>query len=348
MMIYNNTIENWFIALGIAIGLFVLLIILKKVFGKYLKSIAENTKIYIDDLILDLVSRTSVAFLLVLSIYFGSIVLTLPDRVVLITRTIVIVTSFIQIALWGNRLINFWINRKIQERVEEEDPAAATSMNVLGYIAKVLMWAVLIILILDNLPGIEVNSLIASLGIGGVAVALAVQNILGDLFASLSIVLDKPFAIGDFLVIGEFSGTVEKIGMNTTRIRSLYGEELVFSNSDIVKSRIKNYKSMERRLVRFTLGMKGDMPYEKLEIIPVIVQEIIQAQEKATFNRAHFKSYGDFALDFEVVYHVEGAEYLLYMDIQQAINLAIYKRFEEEGLEFAYPTQTILLERQGG
>ena len=346
MTILNNPLQNWFVAIGIAAGSFILLSILKSLFGKKFKPLAERTEIDLDDLLLDMVSRTKIVFVLIFSLYFGSLVLTLSERVSLVARTVAIVTLFIQIAIWGNGLINYWIDREIQERVERDDPAAVTSMNVLGYIARVLMWAILIILILDNLPGIEVDSLIASLGIGGVAVALAVQNILGDLFASLSIVLDKPFAIGDFLEIGEYRGTVEKIGMNTTRIRSLYGEELIFSNSDMVKSRIKNYKSMERRLVRFFLGIKGDLPYEKLEKIPDIVKEIIQSQEKATFDRAHFKSYGDFALEYEVVYYVEGADYKLYMDIQQAINLAVYKRFGVEGIEFAYPTQTILLERQ--
>lgn len=347
MMFLNNDIRTWMVAVGIAAGLFLSFHLLKYILSRRLVAIAAKTKNDVDDLLVDLVVRTRSFSLLVFSLYFGSLALTLSARVELINRTIAIVTLFIQIAFWGNGLITYWVNRQVQERVEKDDPAAATSMNVLGYLARVVMWSVLIILILDNLPGIEVNSLIASLGIGGVAVALAVQNILGDLFASLSIVLDKPFSIGDFLVIGDYRGTVEKIGLNTTRIRSLYGEELIFANSDMVKSRIKNYKSMDRRLVTFTLGIKGDLPYHKLEIIPGLLQELIEIQDPVTFDRAHFKSYGDFALIYEVVYHVEDSDYKLYMDIQQAINLAIYKRFEEEGIEFAYPTQTILLEKQG-
>lgn len=347
MTIFNNTIQTWIVAIGIAAGSFILLFLLKFISRRRLESVAAKTKNEFDDLFFDLVRRTRLLFLFILSLFFGSVALSLPNQVSAIIRTVAIVALFLQVAFWGNGLIDYWISRKVKERIEEDDRAAATSMNVLGYIARVVMWSILVILILDNLPGVEVDSLIASLGIGGVAVALAVQNILGDLFASLSIVLDKPFVIGDLLDIGDYRGTVEKIGMNTTRIRSIYGEELVFSNSDMVKSRIKNYRSMDRRMVKFSLGIKGDLPYAKLVIIPEIVQEIVESQNQATFDRTHFKSYGDFALDYEVVYFVEGADYTLYMDIQQAINLAIYKRFQEEGIEFAYPTQTILLERQG-
>jgi small-conductance mechanosensitive channel len=254
------------------------------------------------------------------------------------------VTLFLQIASWGNAIINYWINHQVQDRVDEGDPMAATSMNVFGYIARVIMWSVLIILILDNLPGIEADSLIASLGIGGVAVALAVQNILGDLFASLSIILDKPFAIGDFLVVGDYSGTVEKIGLNTTRIRSLSGEEIIFSNSDLVGSRIKNFRTMNRRRVCFTLGIKGDTPHKKLLLIPGLVKETIEANDLVTFDRVHFKEFGTYALNYEVVFFIEEPSYTTFMDIQQAINLKIHERFEDAEIEFAYPTQMIILE----
>ena len=181
--------------------------------------------------------------------------------------------------------------------------------------------------------------------IGGVAVALALQNILGDLFASLSIALDKPFVIGDYVVVGDFSGNIERIGLNTTRIRSIYGEELVFSNSDLIKSRIRNYKSMTRRRVQFSFGVLANLPYAKLKSIPGIIQEIIENQKNVSLDRVHFKEFGDFSLNFEVVYHVEGSDYNHYMDIHQAIILAIYQRFEQENIEMPYPTQKIFLEK---
>jgi small-conductance mechanosensitive channel len=183
----------------------------------------------------------------------------------------------------------------------------------------------------------------ASLGVAGIAVALALQNVLSDLFASMSIALDKPFVIGDFIIIGDFMGTVEKIGVKTTRLRSLTGEYLIFANSDMLSSRIRNYTRMHERRIVFSLGVTYNTPYEKLHLIPTMIQKIIEAQEETRFDRAHFASYGDFSLNFEIVYYVLSADYNRYMDIQQAINLAIFKAFEDTGIEFAVPTQTLYL-----
>jgi len=176
-----------------------------------------------------------------------------------------------------------------------------------------------------------------------VAVALALQNVLGDVFASLSIVLDKPFVLGDFLIMGEYVGSVENIGLKTTRIRSLSGEQLVFSNNDLLNSRIRNYGRLLERRILFTIGVTYQTPREQVVQIPEMIRKAVEDQERARFDRSHFKSYGDFALIFETVYFVLGPEYNLYMDIQQAINLSIHAQFEEEGIEFAYPTQTLLL-----
>jgi small-conductance mechanosensitive channel len=206
-----------------------------------------------------------------------------------------------------------------------------------------MIWLVLILVALDNL-GINIKTLIAGLGISGIAVALAVQNILGDLFASLSIVLDKPFVIGDFIIVNEYLGTVENVGLKTTRIRSLSGEQLVFSNGDLLKSRIRNFKRMYERRVVFSIGVLYQTPYEKLRLIPKMIREIIENQKPVRFDRAHFKEYGDYSLKFEIVYWIHSPDYNIYMDIQQAINLEIYKKFEETDIAFAYPTQTLLLE----
>jgi small-conductance mechanosensitive channel len=186
---------------------------------------------------------------------------------------------------------------------------------------------------------------VTSLGIGGIAVALAVQNILGDLFSSLSITLDKPFSIGDFIVVGDYEGTVEDIGLKSTRIKSLSGEEVVFSNSDLLNSRIRNYKKMEERRISFDIGVVYGTPGKKLEKIPAIIEEIIKPQPNVRFERAHFRSLGDYSLDFGVVYHVLVPEYAVYLDIQQGINLELYARFEDEGIEFAYPTTTVVMDK---
>jgi len=167
--------------------------------------------------------------------------------------------------------------------------------------------------------------------------------VLGDLFASISIVLDKPFVIGDFIIVGDMLGTVEHIGIKTTRVRSLFGEQLIFSNNDLLNSRIRNYKRMDERRIVFSIGVVYQTPYEKLSAIPGMVREIVEAQEQTRFDRAHFSKFGDFALIYEIVYYVKIPDYNAYMDIQEAINLEIYRKFQEQGIEFAYPTQTVFV-----
>jgi small-conductance mechanosensitive channel len=206
----------------------------------------------------------------------------------------------------------------------------------------VVVWSIVLLVVLDNL-GVKVTTLLAGLGVGGIAVALALQNVLGDVFASLSIILDKPFVIGDYITIGEHQGTVQAIGLKSTRMRSLSGEELIFSNNDLLASRIRNYGRMTERRAVFTIGVTYETPRAKLDKIPGILREAVEAQQKVRFDRSHFKQYGDSAIVFETAYFVLAPEYPVYMDIQQAINFRIHERFEEEGIQFAYPTQTIHL-----
>jgi small-conductance mechanosensitive channel len=206
-----------------------------------------------------------------------------------------------------------------------------------------LLWTIILLVALDNL-GFNVTTLIAGLGISGIAIALAVQNILGDLFSSFSIVLDKPFVIGDFIIIDEYLGTVEYVGIKTTRIRSLSGEQLIFSNSDLLKSRIRNFKRMFERRVVFSVSVVYGTSHENLVKIPKMIREIILNQDRVRFDRAHFKEYGAYSLNFEIVYWIQNPDYNVYMDTQQNINLAIYEQFNREGIQFAYPTQTVLLQ----
>jgi small-conductance mechanosensitive channel len=207
-----------------------------------------------------------------------------------------------------------------------------------------VLWALLTLVALGNL-GVDITALVAGLGVGGVAVALATQNILGDVFASVSILLDKPFVPGDFVIIDDYMGTVENIGIKTTRIRSLGGEQIVFSNADLLRSRLRNYKRMAERRVVFRLGVVYQTTPETLKHVPDILREIVEAQDGTRFDRSHFVSYGDFALVFETVYYVVSPDYNRYMDINQAINLEIARRFADTGIEFAYPTQTLLVQK---
>jgi small-conductance mechanosensitive channel len=216
-------------------------------------------------------------------------------------------------------------------------------MSLFRFFGRVVIWSLVLLAALDNL-GVDITALVAGLGVGGIAVGLALQDVLKDTFAALSIILDKPFELGDFVVVDDLAGNVEHIGIKTTRVRSLSGEQLVFGNGDLLSSRIRNFKRLVERRGLFTFGVLYSTPADTLERIPEMVREIVDGLETTRFDRAHFKAFGDSSMDFEVVYYVLDAEYLTFMDLQQAINLALVRRFADEGIEFAYPTRTLFLE----
>ncbi len=344
LMFWNNTVIDWIISAAVVFISYGLLHVIKKIVKKRLGKVVKRTQSEFDDFIITLIGDTKSIFLLIVSLYIGSLFLKLPDQVQQVLRISTIIVILIQAGLWLTKLVTFLVSRRLQKPDDEAEIDALTT-NAIGIIAKGLVWSVVVLLVLDNIPGVEITTLIASLGIGGVAVGLAVQNILGDLFASLSIALDKPFVIGDFIVVGDFWGTVEKIGLKSTRVRSLTGEMLVFGNGDLLTSRIRNYQQMERRRVVFPFGVVYETPYEKLVKIPAIVEEVIKSQDNVSFDRAHFSTYGDFSLNFEVVFYMETSDYKIFMDTQQAINLELFRRFEQEGIVFAYPTQTLYIEK---
>lgn len=250
----------------------------------------------------------------------------------------VVVAVGIQLGIFLSVAVRIAIDHEAQSRsLQAED---LSSLGVLRFIAQLGLWALVLLLVLSNL-GVDVTAFVASLGIGGVAVALAAQNVLGDLFASLSIVLDKPFRVGDFIIVGGELGTVRAIGMKTTRVASLGGEEIVFSNSDLLSSRIRNYKKMRERRVVFRFGVLYSTPAEKLEAIAKLCREAVQEHSDLRFDRAHFAAFGASSLDFEVVYYVLSGDYTQFMDRQQDINLFLFRRIQSEGVEFAFPTQTV-------
>lgn len=341
----GNAVETWFIALGAVFVTFLILKVLQRILLSRLSGIALHTETQIDDLLLAFISNTKNFFFFIVSVYVGSNLLVLQPAISRIWNKIFLIVVIIQIALWVSRGINFFISVTVKKRMTD-DAASATTISVLGFISKLLLWAITLLLLLDNL-GVNITSLVAGLGIGGIAVALAVQNVLGDLFASLSIVIDKPFVIGDFIVVDKMMGTVEHIGLKTTRLRSLGGEQLIFSNNDLLKSRIQNYKRMQERRIVFGFGVAYETPAGKLPLINNIIREIIEKQSPVRFDRSHFKEYGESALNFEVVYFVKKQDYNLYMDIQQAINLEMFERFRAEGIEFAYPTRTLFIRQEG-
>lgn len=342
----DNSVRTWALAAVVAIVVHAGLLTLRRLVVRHMTSFASRTATIADDVVADTLRRTKFFFLIFVSLYAGSRVLVLPAQAETALQMIGVVVVVVQAALWGNVIINTVIRRQISIRLED-DAATATTINALGFLSRLAFYSILVLLALANL-GIDITALIAGLGIGGIAIALALQNVLGDLFASLSIVLDRPFVIGDFIIVDDLMGSVEYIGIKTTRVRSLSGEQLVFSNGDLLSARIRNYKRMQERRAVFALGVTYQTPRPLLEQIPVMIREAVDAQENARFDRAHFKAFGAFSLDFETVYHVLQPDFNVYMDVQQAINLEVHRRFEAAGIEFAYPTQTLFVEREGG
>ena len=259
-------------------------------------------------------------------------------------KPIVTLTLIYQVARYASGFARRYLN-SMRLRRGREDPSRVSSFGILSFAAQVAVWSLALLVALQNL-GFEITALVAGLGIGGIAIAFALQNILGDIFCSVAIILDKPFAVGDFIIVGDQMGVVENIGIKTTRVRSIWGEQIVFSNADLTSSRIRNYKQMKERRITFTLGVVYETPVEKLERISGILRDAITSAPLTRFDRAHFKKYGDFSLDFEIVYFVLNPDYNVYMDIQQKINLAILRRFQAEGIAFAYPTREVIIRKE--
>jgi len=340
-VVFGNTLSAWLIALGSTLAIVLALGWVNALARRRVAAAAKHTTTNVDDGVVAVLAGTKTVFLLVFSIFFGSLSIEVPDRVRGTIATFAMLALIVQGGLWASALLRF-VLQVYTERQLKDDAAALTTMSAVGFMAKLALWVVVLLVALDNL-GVDITALVTGLGIGGIAVALALQNILADLFASLTIVLDKPFVINDFLIVNEFLGSVEHIGLKTTRLRSLSGEQLIFSNADLLGSRIRNYGRMYERRVVFTIGVVYQTPRDQLTKIQGMLRSAIEAQEKTRFDRAHFKEYGPYSLNFEAVYYVLDPTYLVYMDIQQAINLRIHEQFEAEGIEFAYPSQTVFV-----
>lgn len=338
---YGNELGTWIVAIAIGVAVFIGLYIIRRMIGRRLHRTDVNLRNDWAEAVYVSVIRggTWLPIILVCAVYATIYFLDLPVTLKALVDRVIVMAFLLQVALWGTRFIGVGINDYVRRR-RVVDPSSASGIHIVSVVARVALWAVVTLLILDNL-GIDITALIAGLGIGGIAIALAAQNILGDLFSSLSIILDKPFEAGDFVIFGAEAGTIERIGIKTTRVRSLTGEEIVVSNSDLLSTRIRNYRRMNERRGQFVLGIEYGIPVEKLERIPAIIREIIDQHPNTRFDRVHFKEYGDFSLNFETVYYVNSREYQIYMDTVQDINLSIYRAFAEVGVEFAFPTQTV-------
>lgn len=330
--------------LSIIIASIILLRVLKAVFVKRFAAFASKTKTTIDNFIISVVQSSVMPALYLLAIHFALHYLTVSPKFAAAENIAVMVAM----TFFVLRIIASAISYGFQQAVSRQEHNAQREKQSRGIllIIQVVLWAVGILFLIDNL-GYDITTIIAGLGIGGIAIALAAQTILGDLFSYLVIFFDKPFEIGDFIIVDDKLGTVEYIGIKTTRLRTLNGEQLICSNTDLTNSRVHNYKRMQERRVVFEFGVVYNTPLAKLKMISPMVRQIIESTEATRFDRAHFKSFGDFSLKFEVVFYVLSPDYNNYMDIQQSINIKLFELFEKEQVEFAFPTQTVLLNKQG-
>lgn len=341
-MVLGNELSAWLLALGLTLVVMIALPAIKAQIRRRLQARAAQQDAVISRYAVEIVSGTRRSILLLVAVFVGARALVLPAKIDATLTTVTAVALLIQTTLWALEAFDVWVTR-YEQRARARDAGDATIVGLISFVGRTAICAIAVLMILDNL-GFNITTLVASLGIGGIAIALAVQNVLADLFASLSIGLDKPFVVGDFIIVGDMMGTVEHVGLKTTRLRSLSGEQLIFSNTDLLQSRIRNYKRMYERRIVFKFGVLYDTPREALGRLPGIVREIIESQDGVRFDRAHFFSFGDSSLDFEVVYYVLDADFNHYMDIQQAINLAMIDRFAELGVAFAFPTRTLHIE----
>jgi small-conductance mechanosensitive channel len=342
---YGNPASAWIIALTILVGGVAVLLVTRRVLITRLGKWAARTATDLDDLVVDLLRRTRWFFIIMVATSAAALALVLPAATRQGVRTVTVTALCQQAIAWGNGVIGFWVERYTVRKVGV-DGATATTVTALGYLARIVFWLVILLLALDNF-GVDVTTLVTGLGITGIAVALAVQNILGDLLGALSIVVDKPFVVGDSITVDQFNGTVEHIGLKTTRVRGLGGEQIIFSNADLLKARIRNYKRLVERRVVFVTGVRYDTPREKLAQIPGMLRDMVLSHQPVRFDRSHFRGFAESALEFETVYFVQSDDYVRYMDIQQAINLEILRRFEQEEIEFAFPTRTIVYKVDG-
>jgi small-conductance mechanosensitive channel len=338
----GNTVEAWLWTIGTLVVVVAVFFVLRYLVTRRVESLAQRTSTRADDLIVAVLRKSGFLILIWLALTIALRILTIEAELRALLGRIAVLAFLLQLGIWASALVDAWMRRYTRERVAT-DATSVTTMRAVAFAVKIFAWTMVLLLTLDNF-GVNVTALITGLGIGGVAVALAVQNVLGDVLAALAIVLDKPFVIGDFIIVGTELGTVEQIGIKTTRVRSLGGEQIIFSNAELLQSRIRNYKRMEERRVVFGFRVLYTTPREKLQLVPQIAREAVLERERVRFDRAHVARFGDSGLEIEVVYYVLSPDYNVYMDTQQAINFAILRRLNEEGINFAFTTHTVHLQ----
>ena len=343
-VIEANDAWSWLIVLAAAVLAAAFMKLAARFIAGRLRRLSKYTASIWDDAFVDLFDELRASVLFAWAFYLLSKPLNPPPAASRAMLVIVVILTVFQLAVWGLHLIKAWRDNSLNLRMKD-DPSSAAALGLLYTMIQGLFLVILVLIGLSNV-GIDVGALVAGLGVGGIAVALAAQNILGDLLASLSIVLDRPFVVGDFIQAGNEMGTVENIGIKTTRLRSLSGEEIIVSNKDLLESRVRNHKRMWKRRAVVKFGVTYSTPPEQLEQIPKWVRGFVAKNPKLAFDRCHISGLAESSVDYELVFFVDDPDYNAYMDLQQALFLDLFRKFEAEGIEFAYPTRTIQLQSE--
>jgi len=342
--LYGNQLSSYGTAGIVFLAVLFGLRLAKTVFARRVQKFSEHTVTPFDDMIVQSLNKVGQLFYFVIALWAATAFLIIPS---FLSRMVVwaaaLVTLYYVGALLQN-ILEYFFEHLLKTRVSEEGGFDPSVVRLLSKAAKGMIWGLLFLVLLQNF-GYNISALLAGLGVGGIAIAFALQNVLTDIFASFSIYFDKPFKTGDFVIAGDVMGTVRHIGIKSTRITSLWGEEIVFPNKRLTDEKVHNYKQMENRRLIFSFGVAYETPSQKLRSIPKIIQDIFNSMELASLDRAHFKSFGDFSLNFEVMYTLQSADYNVYMDLQQEVNLRLKESLEKYGIEFAYPTHTVYIHK---
>ncbi len=347
--LFGIALSDWAIALASALLSYLVMTTVLRVAQSRIHTRADQAAMAGDGLeavrpmLAQVLDQTSRTLLLAMAALVGLNLLDLPlkwsDRVAQLWY----VAVALQLALWGAKVIELVMQRYLARHANPgATPQSTVSSTLIGWALHTALWTVVALAVMSNL-GFNITAFVASLGIGGIAVALAAQNILGDLFASVAIALDKPFEVGDAIASGSVNGAVEHVGLKTTRLRSPSGEQIVVSNTELLKNSLKNYKRMETRRIEFSFGITYAATPEQANAVPQVVRRVVEAQPQVKFDRAHFTKFGESSLDYVVVYIMQTANYGTYMDNQQAINIALMREFAAMGVEFAFPTRTVVV-----
>lgn len=338
--ILNNTVLKYLLFLASLIVCFIMIKIAGHVFFKHFTKFAEKTKTSADNHLIKSIRKYLMPAVYFAAFYLDTKILAISPKLTDIINMVILAFTMIMAALFISSIVVLIFNKYWENK--RKDANKELAVKTISGLLKIVIWGVAVILFLDNI-GIKINTLIAGVGIGGIAIAFAAQTILGDIFCFFTIFFDRPFEIGDFIVSGDQMGTVEYIGLKTTRLRALNGEQLIISNTDLTGSRIQNYKTMEQRRVLFTIYVTYDTPHDKLKEIPTMMRSIIENVGDTKFARSHFVAFGDSGLSFDTAYFILSNDYDQYLNIHQEVNLGIKDAFEKCGIDFAFPTQTVQL-----